>query len=110
MHYDQPTKEQKTLHTGKTVGMFRDGKCKTANGCWKAEGTMKLQCQKRKRNMYRRNWKHLKLKTESNEDETIELSDDEDKANNANVKSENVTNDEERIVEPEETKSEIRTR
>ena len=60
--------------------------------------------------MYRRNWKHLKLKTESNEDETIELSDDEDKANNANVKSENVTNDEERIVEPEETKSEIRTR
>ena len=33
MHYDQPTKEQKTLHTGKTVGMFRDGKCKTANGC-----------------------------------------------------------------------------
>ena len=50
------------------------------------------------------------MKKESNEDETIELSDDEDKANNANVKSENVTNDEERIVEPEETKSEIRTR
>ena len=94
----------------KQWGMFRDGKCKTANGCWKAEGTMKLQCQKRKRNMYRRNWKHLKSKTESNEDETIELSDDEDKANNANVKSENVTNDEERIVEPEEIKSEIRTR
>ena len=52
--------------------------------------------------------KHL-LETESDEDKTIELSDDEDEANIVRIKSEDVTNDEERIVEPEDTKSEIRT-
>ena len=59
--------------------------------------------------MYRRNQKHL-LETESDEDKTIELSDDEDEAKIVRIKSEDVTNDEERIVEPEDTKSEIRTR
>ena len=63
----------------------------------------------KKGSMHRRNRKHL-LKTKSDEDQTIELSDNEDEAKIVHVKSEDVTNDEERIVEPEETKSEIRTR
>ena len=52
--------------------------------------------------------KHL-LKTKSNEDQTTELSDDEDEAKIVHIKSNDVTN-EERIIEPQETKSEIRTR
>ena len=44
------------------------------------------------------------MKTESDEDQTIELSDDESEANIVHVKSKDVTNDEERILEPEETK------
>ena len=45
--------------------------------------------------MYRRNQKHL-LKRETDEDQTIELSDDEDEAKIAQVKYEDVKNDEER--------------
>ena len=56
-----------------------------------------------------RNRKHL-LKPVSDEDQTIELSDDEDEAQIFHVNAEDVTNNDERIVEPEETKSEIRTR
>ena len=44
--------------------------------------------------MQRRNQKHL-LKIESAEDQTIELSDDEDEAKLVCIKSEDVTNDEE---------------
>ena len=50
------------------------------------------------------------MKTENDEDQTIELTDDESEAKIVHVKSKDVTNDEERVVEPEETKSEIRTR
>ena len=46
----------------------------------------------------------------SDEDQTTELSDDEDEAKIVHVKSENVTNDEEKIIKPKETISEIRTR
>ena len=42
--------------------------------------------------------------------QTIELSDDEDEAKTVGVESKDVANDEERVVEHEETKSEIRTR
>ena len=59
--------------------------------------------------MYMRNRKHL-LQTERNEDQIIKLSDDEDEAKIVQVKFEGVTNDEERIVEPRERKSEIRKR
>ena len=57
--------------------------------------------------MYRTNPKHL---LKSNEDQTIELYDDEDDAKILHIKCDDVTNDEERIIEPEETKSEVRTR
>ena len=46
------------------------------------------------RSMQRRNQKHS-LKIESAEDQTIKLSDDEDKAKLVCIKSEDVTNDEE---------------
>ena len=49
------------------------------------------------RSMYKKNQRHL-LKTESGEDQTTELSDDEDKAKFVQVKYD-VANDEERIVE-----------
>ena len=50
------------------------------------------------------------MKRESNEDQIIKLSDDEDEAKIVHAKSKGITNNEERMIEPEETKSEIRTR
>ena len=50
------------------------------------------------------------METKCTEDQTIELSDDEDEAKTMCIKSEDVRNDEERIVKLEETKSEISTR
>ena len=50
------------------------------------------------------------MKTESDEDQTIELSDDEDEAKIMQVKYDDVTNDEERIIELEETKSEYKNK
>ena len=103
-YYDQQTKEQKMLHTGETVQMFRDGK-------WKPAIVVEKLDEPRSYNVKTENGrlKHL-LKTESDEDQTIELSDDKDETKIVHRKSEDVTNDEERIVEPKETKSDIRTR
>ena len=84
--------------------MFRYGKWKLAIFVEKLNNPRSYNVKTENGSMYRRNWKHL-LKTESNADQPIELSDDEDEAKNVHV----VSNDEERIKDPEETKSEIKT-
>ena len=89
--------------------MFRDGKWKPANDVEKLNEPRSYIVKTESWSIYKRNRKHL-LKTESDEDQTIELSDDESEAKIVHVKSKDVTNDEERILEPEETKWEIRTR
>ena len=89
--------------------MFRDGKWKPAIVVEKLNEQRSYNVKTENESMYRRNWKHLS-KTGSAEDQTIKLSDDEDESKIAHIKSEDVANDEERIIEPEETKSEIRTR
>ena len=53
---------------------------------------------------------NILLKTESDEDQTIGLSDDEDEAKIVYLNSKDVTNAKERFVKPKETKPEIRTR
>ena len=88
--------------------MFRDRKWKPAIVLENLNEPRSYNVKMESGSMYRRNQKHL-LETESDEDKTIELSDDEDEAKIVRIKSEDVTNDEERIVEPEDTKSEIRT-
>ena len=108
-HYNHHTKKQKMLHTGETMRMFRDGKWKPANDVEKLNEPRSYNVKTVSGSIYKRNRKHL-LKTESDEDQNIELSDDESEAKIVHVKSKDVTNDEERIVEPEETKSEIRAR
>ena len=107
-YHDQHTNEQKILHTGETVQMIRDGKWKPAIVVEKLNEPRSYNVKTENGSMYMRNRKHL-LKTESSEDQTIELS-DEDEHKTMPVKSEDVTSDEERIVELDETKPEIRTK
>ena len=71
--------------------MFRYGKWKLAIFVEKLNNPRSYNVKTENGSMYTRNWKHL-LKTESIADQAIELSDDE-----------------ERIKDPEETKSEIKT-
>ena len=97
------------LHTGETVWMFRGGKWKPAIVVEKLNLPRSYSVKIENESMYRRNRKHL-LKTESDKDQAIELFNDEDEDKIVHVKSEDVTSDEERIVEHEETKSEIRAR
>ena len=85
------------LHTGETVQMFRDGKWKPAIVVEKLNEPRSYDVKTVNASMYKRNQKHL-LKTESVGDQTIELSDDEDEDKIVHIKSEDVTNDKERLV------------
>ena len=89
--------------------MFRNGKWKPAIVVEKMNEPKRYNVKTENGSIYRRNWKHL-LKIESDEDQTTELSHDEDEAKIVYIKSEDVTNDEEKIIKPKETISEIRTR
>ena len=54
-HYDQHTKEQKMLHTGETVQMFRNGKWQPAIVVGKLNDSRSYNVQTEKGSMYSRN-------------------------------------------------------
>ena len=99
-YYDQHTKEQKILHAGEKVRMFRNGKWEPATVLEKLSEPRSYTVKIENERTYRRNRKHL-FKTETDDDQTIEISDDDGEPENVNTKTEDVTNEEEeRNVEP----------
>ena len=57
--YDQHIKEQKMLHKGETVEMFRDGNWKPAIAVEKLNEPRSYNVKTENRSTYRRNWKHF---------------------------------------------------
>ena len=107
-YYDQHTKELKNLHSGENIRMFRNGKWKPATVVQRLSKPRSYIVKADNGHMYQRNRSKL-MKTEINEDQTIEISDDDGEAEIINIKTEDeshVTNQEEQ----QENNTEVRTR
>ena len=107
-YYDQHTKELKNLHNGENIRMFRDGKWKPASVVQKLSKPRSYIVKADNGRMYQRNRSKL-LKTEIDEDQTIEVSDDDGEGEIINIKTEDesdMTNQEEQ----QGNNTEVRTR
>ena len=61
MHYDQPTKEQKTLHTGKTVGDVQRWKMQNSKWLLKSGRNHEATMSKKKKEYVQEKLKTLKI-------------------------------------------------